>query len=157
MNPFRKRKKTEISFEEILLDSSNLPSFNMNRMEGRIELPLAERNIYIVGGIFFCVALIFFGQLFKLQIIQGAELTQKGERNRLEKALIVAERGTVYDRNGELIAWNERDQSGTYDFPVRAYADTRGLGQLIGYVSYPQKDSKGFYYRTAYLGRNGVE
>lgn len=157
MNFFRTKKKPEISFEEILLDSSNLPSFNVNRMEGRIELPLSEKSMYAVGGIFVLVALIFFGQIFKLQIIEGEELTKKGEQNRLDRALIVAERGIVYDRNGELIAWNERDQTGEYGFPVRAYADLRGMGQLIGYVSYPQKDKRGFYYRTEYIGRNGVE
>ena len=29
--------------------------------------------------------------------------------------------------------------------PTRAYTDRMGLGQLIGYVSYPQKDNRGFY------------
>ena len=46
MRFFRKRKKAEVSFEEILLDASNLPSFNVSRMEGRIELPLANFLIY---------------------------------------------------------------------------------------------------------------
>ena len=157
MNIFRKRNKSEVSFEEILLDSSNLPSFNVARMEGRIELPLSERSMFAVGGIFVVIVIIFASQTFKLQILEGAELTEKGENNRLERALIVAERGTVYDRTGKLLAWNERDQSGEYGFPVRAYSDLRGLGQLIGYVSYPQKDKRGFYYRTEYIGRNGVE
>ncbi len=153
----RKKKKSEISFDEILLDSSNLPSFNTGRLEGRMELPLHRRNIYFVGFVFFSVALIFLGQLFKLQIIQGAELATKSEQNRIESALIVAERGIVTDRYGELIAWNEIDQTGQYDFPVRAYSDRRGFGQLIGYVSYPQKDSSGIYFRTEYIGRNGIE
>jgi hypothetical protein len=64
MGFFRKRKREEVSFDEILLDSSNLPSFNTGRMEGRIELPLREFNIYIVGGVFVLIALTFFGQLF---------------------------------------------------------------------------------------------
>ena len=120
-------------------------------------MPLAKRNIYIVGLLFVCVATVFLMQLFRLQIIEGAVLTKKGEQNRLERVLIIADRGTVYDRRGALIAWNERDQTGEYDFPLRAYTDVHGLGQLIGYISYPQKDKKGFYYRTEYLGRNGVE
>ncbi len=157
MSLFRKRKKSEISFDEILLDSSNLPSFNTGRMEGRIELPLAERNIYVVGGIFVCIVLVFFLQLFKLQIIEGAELAEKSEENRLESGLIVAERGVIYDARGELVVWNELDTTEQYDFPVRAYTDRRGFGQLVGYVSYPQKDRAGFYFRTDYLGRNGIE
>ena len=157
MKWFFKKKRTDISFEEILLDASNLPSFNTGRMEGRIELPLSLRSMYGVGALFTLVALVFFGQLYKLQILEGAELTKKGEQNRLESAIIIAERGPVYDRRGELIAWNERDTTGEYDFPVRAYTDKYGLGQLIGYVSYPLKDKAGFYFRTEYVGRNGIE
>jgi len=44
-----------------------------------------------------------------------------------------------------------------YDFPVRSYTDRLGLGQVLGYVSYPKKDKRGFYYRTEYIGRSGVE
>lgn len=151
------KKTSTVSFEEILLDSSNLPSFNTSRLEGRIELPLSERSIYGVGILFTLVAVVFLGKLYTLQITEGAELTRKGEQNRLERALIIAERGPVYDRRGELVAWNEIDQTGEYNFPVRAYADTRGVGQLIGYVSYPQKDRAGIYFRTDYIGRNGIE
>lgn len=154
---FKRKKKTEISFDEILLDASNLPSFNTGRMEGRIELPLNDRNILFVGGIFLLIAAAFLVQLFKLQVIHGAEFAEKSEQNQNESALIVAERGIIYDRNGELIAWNEIDNTGQYDFPVRAYTDRRGFGQLVGYVSYPQKDRAGYYFRTEYVGRNGIE
>jgi penicillin-binding protein 2 len=154
---FKKKKKTEISFDEILLDASNLPSFNTGRMEGRIELPLSERSIVVVGVLFICIAGVFLFQLFTLQILHGVEFAEKSENNRIESTLIVAERGIVYDRNEELIAWNEIDSTGQYDFPVRAYTNRRGFGQLIGYVSYPQKDTSGFYFRTEYLGRNGIE
>lgn len=157
MRFFRRIKKQDIAFDEILLDSSNLPSFNIGRMEGRIELPLSEKSIYGVGVIFVVIAIIFSVQLFKLQVIQGATLAEKSEHNRIETGLVVAERGVVYDRRGELLVWNEIDTTGQYDFPVRAYTDRRGLGQLIGYVSYPQKDTSGFYFRTDYLGRNGIE
>lgn len=157
MRFFKKKKEREISFDEILLDASNLPSFNTGRMEGRIELPLSRKSIYGVGVIFVLIALVFTGQLYKLQIMQGALLSEKSEHNRIENVLIVAERGIVYDRNDELVAWNEIDTTGQYNFPVRAYTDRRGLGQLIGYVSYPQKDTSGFYFRTDYIGRNGIE
>lgn len=157
MRFFKKKRSTEISFDEILLDASNLPSFNTGRMEGRIELPLSRKSMYGVGVIFVLIVLVFTGQLFKLQVMEGAELALKSEHNRIEKGLIVAERGIVYDRNNELIAWNEIDTTGQYDFPVRAYTDRRGVGQLIGYVSYPQKDKSGFYFRSDYIGRNGIE
>lgn len=152
-----KRHKEEVSLEEVLLDSSNLPSFNVHRMEGHIELPLAKGGAYVVGGVSLLILVVFFSQLFKLQVIEGAEHARQSEENRLLKTLIIAERGAIYDRNGERVAWNEHDADEAYEFPLRAYTDRDGFGQLIGYVSYPKKDAAGFYFRTEYLGRNGVE
>ena len=122
-----------------------------------MEVPLKRSNIYIVGIVFVLIVMVFTGQLFTLQVTRGAELRQQSEENKLDTSVIIAERGVVYDRNMELLAWNEIDHSGEYDFPVRAYTDRMGLGQLIGYVSYPKRDNRGFYFRTEYLGRNGVE
>jgi penicillin-binding protein 2 len=154
---FRKRKKEKVSFDEILLDASNLPSFNQGRMEGRMELPITNRNIAIIGILFLLISGWFLHKLFILQIVQGAEYKNISENNTIDQTTIIAERGVVYDRNGEMIAWNEPDKSDEYTFPMRAYTNREGLGQLTGYVSYPLKDAKGFYYRTEYVGRNGIE
>lgn len=139
------------------MDSSNLPSFNQGRMEGKRELPITVYNVGVVAVVFVLIALWFLWKMYSLQITQGAEFRDISENNSLDTTVIIAERGVVYDRNGELLAWNEPDKEGVYSFPVRAYTDRMGLGQLIGYVSYPLKDKKGFYYRTEYIGRNGVE
>lgn len=154
---FKKRKQPHIEFDEIFLDSSNLPSFNQGRMEGRLELPITKRNVYIVALLFLIIASGFFYKLFTLQVIEGEAFRQRSDNNRIDDGLVVAERGVIYDRNGEMLVWNEEDYSGDYDFPVRAYTDRNGLGQIIGYVSYPQKDTHGFYYRTDYIGRTGIE
>ncbi len=154
---FNRPKKKEVSFDEILLDASNLPSFNQGRMEGRIELPITNRNVAVVGIIFLLISGWFLYKLFILQVVEGAQFRNVSENNTIDETIIIAERGVIYDRNGELIAWNEPDKSDEYTFPMRAYTDRQGLGQLTGYVSYPLKDAKGFYYRTEYLGRNGIE
>jgi penicillin-binding protein 2 len=153
----RKMRRQEVAFEEILLDASNLPSFNQGRMEGKMELPITDRNIAIVAVMFLVVAMGFLTKLFLLQVIEGAAFRNISDNNSINGSTIIAERGVIYDRNGELIAWNEPDGAGLYSFPVRAYTDRNGLGQIIGYVSYPLKDKFGFYYRTEYVGRNGVE
>jgi len=154
---FKRGQRKQMDFEEILLDASNLPAFNKGRMEGRMELPVLKRNVYFVGVLFLCIAAWFLYQLYHLQIVRGAELYEISENNSINETVIIAERGVVYDRNGEMLAWNEHDNGDKYTFPMRAYTDRSGLGQVIGYVSYPQKDSKGFYYRTDYLGINGAE
>lgn len=157
MRKLHRRTKKEVAFDEILLDASNLPSFNQGRMEGKMELPITKRNVFLIGVLFTVIALGFLSKLYVLQVSEGAQYADISINNSVDRTTIIAERGVVYDRSGEMIAWNEDDKTDQYSFPVRAYTDRSGLGQLIGYVSYPQKDSKGFYYRTEYIGRNGVE
>jgi penicillin-binding protein 2 len=154
---FRSNKKKFVELDEILLDASNLPSFNTGRMEGRRELPIHAFNVYVVGICFSIVAIAFFVKIFQLQVVEGARFRTISDNNSVNATVIIAERGVVFDRRGEPLIWNEHDFSNQYDFPVRAYTDRLGIGQLIGYVSYPQRDKKGFYYRTEYIGRTGVE
>jgi penicillin-binding protein 2 len=154
---FRPRKKKFVELDEILLDASNLPSFNTGRMEGRRELPIRAFNVYLIGFCFSIVAIAFFAKIFQLQVVEGARFRIISDNNSVNTSVIIAERGVVFDRRGEPLIWNEHDFSNQYDFPVRAYTDRLGIGQLIGYVSYPQRDKKGFYYRTEYIGRTGVE
>jgi penicillin-binding protein 2 len=157
MRKLRDRYQSQVEVEEVLLDASNMLSLNQGRMEGKRELPIHRGSVRTVGIIFSCIALVFFYQIFTLQVVKGAEYKQISENNRVDEVHIIAERGVVYDRNGEMVVWNEVDTTDEYDFPIRAYTDRLGLGQVLGYVSYPKKDSKGFFFRTEYLGRSGVE
>lgn len=157
MRKLKDRYLHEVDVEEVLLDASNIPAFNRGRLEGKRESPIKKRNVFTVGFIFTIIAFIFLYQVFVLQIVKGAEYKQIAENNRVDKAVVIAERGVVYDSYGEMLVWNEVDISGEYDFPIRAYTDRLGLGQVLGYVSYPKKDTSGFFFRTDYLGRSGVE
>ena len=157
MGKLRDRYTKSVEVEEVLLDASNIPAFNQGRMEGKREVPISKSSVRTVGFIFSSIALVFFYQIFSLQIVRGEEFKTISENNRVDEVLIIAERGVVYDRNGEMVAWNEADETGEYDFPIRAYTDRLGLGQVLGYVSYPKKDNRGYYFRTDYLGRSGVE
>lgn len=152
----KKIRDNEIGLEDILADSTNLPDFNTGRLEGRLVLPLSRRSIYGVGAAFFLIMSVFAFQLFKLQVVRGEEYASRSESNTLDKNVIFAERGVVKDRNGELLAWNVESEEGAA-FSERAYTTRRGLGIVTGYLSYPKKDRSGFYYRTEYVGRGGVE
>lgn len=153
----RKKRADRVEFDEIFMDSSNLPSFNSGRLEGRIELPIRQYRVLLIGIAFILVTTVFSWKLFDLQVLHGAEYRERSENNRIDKGILIAERGVIYDRNGEMLAWNAADYDAEKEFPLRAYTDRSGLGQLLGYVSYPQKDKNGFYYRTDYLGRTGLE
>jgi penicillin-binding protein 2 len=151
------RYTVDVDVEEVLLDASNIPAFNRGRLEGKREVPITNWSIAVIGFIFSIIVAVFSYQVFQLQIVRGSELRSIAENNRVDKAVVIAERGVIYDRKGEMVVWNEVDESGEYDFPIRAYTDRLGLGQVLGYVSYPKRDSKGFFFRTDYLGRSGVE
>ncbi len=157
MGKLRDRYLKSVEVEEVLLDASNIPAFNQGRMEGKREVPISKGSVRTVGFLFSAISLVFFYQIFSLQIVRGEEFKNISENNRVDEVLIIAERGVVYDRTGEMIAWNEADATGEYDFPIRAYTDRLGLGQVLGYVSYPKKDARGYFFRTDYLGRSGVE
>lgn len=155
--PKKARRITLVEVDEIFLDASNIPAFEQGRLEGKRELPIAKRSLMIVGGLFTTLAILFLSRVYTLQVVEGSQYTNIADNNSVSQTVMVAERGVIYDRRGKLLAWNERDAKGLYDFPIRAYADELGVGHIIGYVSYPQRDSKGIFYRSEYLGISGVE
>lgn len=65
----------------------------------------ADSNRAIVVLIFFvAVALLFFGRLFYLQIIKAEEYSAQAQATRTVSYQTTARRGTIYDRNGTVLA-----------------------------------------------------
>lgn len=149
----RRRRSYELDPDEIFLDSSNPSGFDQSRLEGRLEKPIARETF---AGIGLVVLLLFGGlaaQAANLQIRQGDEYAARSERNRLRPEVLFAERGAIVDRNGEALVYNEEGEDG---FVKRVYAYP-GFSHLLGYVSYPKKDSSGNFYETTIEGLNGIE
>ena len=157
MSTLKDRYTNDVSVEEVLLDASNIHGFDQARLEGKREQRITNRNVRMVWFVFLLIAGAFFYQIMQLQLVEGATYRAIAENNQFDETVIIAERGVVTDRTGEPMIWNEIDDSGEYDFPIRAYTDRAGLGQVLGYVSYPKRDSSGVFFRTDYVGRNGVE
>jgi len=147
---------SEIAPDEIFLDSSNLPQFNVHQFEGRLERPISTRTFFLVGLFFFIIVLLFVTKLWNLQITRAEEFAYLSDNNNLRHSLIVASRGVVYDRNGVPLIQNEVSEEHS-DFATRKYSDLSGLSHLLGYVSYPSKDSSGFYYNQDFIGKDGIE
>lgn len=152
----RSSKNAEINPEDIFLDSSNLPHFDTDQFEGRIEKAIPLKNIIIAGFVFALVAVVYVYQIVNIQVFRGAEFRKIAENNHLDHSLIFAERGAIMDRYGRLLAWNEIDESQS-EFSLRSYRENPGTHNLLGYVKYPQKDKSGFYYNTELKGADGVE
>ena len=118
MSSLRNRYTTDMEVEEVLLDASNVPAFNHARLEGKRELPIGKRNVRTIWLLFIFIAVVFLVQIYSLQVVKGEEYKAIAENNRVDKAVIIAERGVVYDRTGELLVWNEADDTDEYDFPI---------------------------------------
>ncbi|MCA9353407.1 hypothetical protein KC842_00860 [Candidatus Nomurabacteria bacterium] len=152
----KKYSKREIYPDEIFLDSSNLPSFNVQQFEGTIEKPISKTTVRVFSFIIFFVFVGITARLASLQIFAGAKYYDQSVRNSLDKEILFSERGVIYDRNGVELAWNEKKEEGEI-VPKRSYIDGGGFSHILGYVSYPKLDSSGNYWQEDFIGKSGVE
>lgn len=153
------RIKRDIDPDEIFLDSKNLPNFNTQQFEGRLEKPIPKKSIYVLGSFFILTAFLFSWHVGRLQIAKGEAYFKKSESNTLAKQPIFADRGLIYDRNNVLLAWNkwnEKDMT-RFSSPERTYINKPGFGLLLGYVSSPAKDTSGNYWQDTFIGKDGIE
>ncbi|MFZ2522868.1 MAG: hypothetical protein WAW92_00610, partial [Minisyncoccia bacterium] len=150
------QNKKEIYPDEIFLDSQNLPNFNLHQFEGRIEKPISKDIFKFVSFFIFIIALTFVYKLWDLQVTNGSVYKKRSENNSLNRTVIYADRGIIYDRHKIPLVWNTIN-SETEDFSLRVYATSTGLSTLLGYVKYPTKDSSGFYYLDKYDAKDGFE
>lgn len=149
----RKYKLHELSPDEIFLDSSNLPEYNQGNLEGRLEKPISRGSYAGITIVFGMIFLALIAQAANLELIQGAAYAEQSERNRLRPEIIFAKRGAIMDRNGNPLVTNIEEEDGQ----IRRVYASPGFGHLLGYVSYPKKDSSGNYYDTDITGLAGAE
>ncbi|MEJ0002213.1 MAG: penicillin-binding transpeptidase domain-containing protein [bacterium] len=154
--------------DEIFLDAENLANFNQQQFEGRIEKPIPKRTLWFLGAFFALAAISFAGRLGYLQIHKGEAYFMRSEQNTLEKEIIFADRGIIYDRNRKELVWNKKAESAPdatqepqepaaqNDFPIRSYLPD-GFAHLLGYVGYPSADKSGRYWQTDFIGKDGLE
>lgn len=164
-NKLRKRN-TFVEPDEIFLDSKNLANFDNQQFEGRIEKPITRNAIYFLGGFFILLSIIFISRLAYLQMIKGESYFKRSESNTLEKVLIFADRGIIYDRNKVELAWNteveleidnsKKEEKQAVKVLDRSYINP-GFSHVLGYVTSPATDKKGKYWQTEFMGKDGLE
>lgn len=149
-----KAKNKEIALDEIFLDSKNIPGFNTEGFEGRLEFPLSKNFLKIILCFFGAVLFALFLKSFSLEVLRGTYFNERARNNSLNFVFISAPRGEVRDRNEALLAWNEpyvatssmltgevkenfsfssdvrRDENGF----VRKYAADSGLSLVLGFL-----------------------
>ncbi len=96
----KKNHNNEIAFEESLSDewADDL---------GFAEVPLGERPIFIFGIIVFILGAFMFGRVFYLGVIRGEAYQKRAESNLNKTDRILAPRGIITDRNGNVLADNK--------------------------------------------------
>ncbi|MCE9585192.1 hypothetical protein K8Q94_01025 [Candidatus Nomurabacteria bacterium] len=155
---FRKNKIRNKNFfvepDEIFLDSQNLQNFDNQQFEGRIERPITKKTVNVLGICFFVIFGILTTRLIYLQIKKGEAFFTRSENNTLNKDIIFADRGIIYDRNKKEIVWNKKEEGS--DFSKREYMNP-GFSHLLGYISYPAKDKTGNYWQGQFIGKDGIE
>lgn len=152
----RRIKKGDIDPDEIFLDSQNLPDFDQDQFEGRLEKPIARSVSFIVTFFLVLIGSIFAYKLWGLEIVHGAAYRNQSDNNSLHSTTIYADRGLILDRNGIPLVWNTINPA-TADFSLRQYATSTGLSTTLGYVKYPTKDSSGFYWTNQFTPKDGLE
>ncbi|HEY4515429.1 MAG TPA: penicillin-binding transpeptidase domain-containing protein [Candidatus Paceibacterota bacterium] len=147
------KSRYNIDPDEIFIDSRNLSSLDQQQFEGRIERALSRRSLLQLGIGFMLVTTIFVTRIGFLQVVRGEEFRLRSENNSLKVVNIPTERGVIYDRSGELLAWNDPGAG-------RAYTKRNGMAHVLGYLGKPDTldlalglvldpDSR--------IGKNGVE
>lgn len=149
------RNNKDIDPDEIFIDSHNLPQFDTQQFEGRLDKPISRLSLLGILVFFLAVILVFGSKLYILQVHDGEGYRDRSENNRLRNTPIFAARGVIYDRNNVELAWNA--PSDDPDIANRKYKDIEGLAHVVGYVQYPSKDKAGFYYSEDFEGIDGVE
>jgi penicillin-binding protein 2 len=155
---YRRSKKvitTELHPDEILLDVHNLPSFDRQQFEGQLEQPIRKSSLSTMFVFIVIVGALFLVRLVYLQTFKHDYYALKSEQNSLDAIPLFADRGVIYDRNGTELVWNIRDE--TIDLTKRAYTKAHGFATVLGYVSYPAKDQKGFFWQERTIGKDGIE
>ncbi len=154
--PTRRRHQLEIQPDEIFIDAANPAALDVDRFEGRIEKAIGRRSLFFVIGIATLFMVLYIGRAWNLQFINGTAYATQAAENKLAEQSIFADRGLIVDRLGRELASNDRTQV-TDDFAARVYTPYVGLSHVVGYTKAPAKDSSGNYYRSSYVGVDGVE
>lgn len=100
------RRHPRVSPEEIFLDTRNLPGFDTERLEGRLEGPIRVRTFVGLGMGFGVLCAALFLRALWLGALGGKDFALRAERNHLTYVSIVPPRGVIYDRNLRPLAFN---------------------------------------------------
>lgn len=93
-----------------------------------------KNRLVVLMGIFFLVFFILICRLFYLQIIKGEEYAEEFELQIQKTQSVKATRGNIYDRNGNLLAYNELAYSITIEDPTSSDQSRSERNKIINQI-----------------------
>ena len=70
-------KNKDIDPDEIFLDSKNLPAFDVNQFEGRMERPISQSVLNFLVIFLFLIGIVFVYKLWNLQVVERHKFANK--------------------------------------------------------------------------------
>lgn len=153
---FKKRRFHTVDPEDVFTDSLRDKSSAFGEYEGVIDMPVSNWSAGLLAVVTIGFAGLFLYQAYALQVLDYDELSKKAFKNNFASQPIVAIRGSIVDSRGEILARTEKASS-TEEMYSRIYTERKGLGNVLGFVSYPQKDTSGNFWQTSFKGVSGIE
>lgn len=185
LNLFRtkKNKNRELYPEDIFYESLNMSNLNKDKLEGNFEKMISFKVYMLLGLMFILIVFLFVYKIYILQIQGFESWFLKSHGNFTKEYPLFANRGSIKDRNGILLAWNveginnskssflnndfnkdgtkvnniDEFMKGLNNNIKREYIKDYGFSNVLGYYVYPKKDSKGVYWKEYGHGVGGIE
>ena len=142
----RRKNNKEIEIDEIFLDQKNAPGFHQENMEGMLENPIKSRIFWFLGVFLISTLSVFGLRVGYLQLARGEELKERSEKNYLRVASKSSQRGIIYDRSGNSLAWSDTAETES----LRKYLPV-GFLHVLGFLTAPEKEG------DAPRGASGLE
>ncbi len=141
------KKRKQLDWEESAVDSHSDVEGFFDELRPKPQLWW----LYILC--IFCFAVIVV-QLFRLQVIQGKKYSILSENNRIRKQTVLAPRGLIKDRNGELLAENTASYSLVaipFDLPKGGFSEElQKLAQIFNFNGQEAADILGKADKNSY-------
>lgn len=134
-----------------------------SQFEGRVVAPVGRGALLAVGVVFLLAVGVFGVRAYTLQVAQGAEYAKISRDNTLDRSILFATRGIIKDRTGRELAWNsipemiDATSSPQSEYTLRRYTQLPGMAHVLGYIRYPQADTRGYWWREDYSAVSGAE
>ena len=144
----RKTHTDNIDIEEVFLDGRNILGYHRENLEGALERPITKKIFFVMGILCTSSIALFALRTGSLQVFRADAFRERSSHNYLRFVEQPAERGLIYDRDGNVLAENKTRE--LYDFSlslIRRYPE-QGFLHALGFL---RKDG------TALRGASGIE